>query len=224
MISVINENKKARLRIIDERYKDDKGNDKGNRDIFFQYNPEKYTIGKTVVWTNQNAKGTTPTSQFTGQGNKTLAFELFFDTYEEWEQTQKDVRRYTSKILALTEPLKQDDSQPPICLFSWGTFNFRGIVKSVTQNFTLFTPEGIPVRARLNVQMEQFDTAQDKAKGQPPGDPEKLRIVKEGDRLDLIATDEYGTPHEWKRIAAANQIENPRYLSAGQTLMIPVLE
>ncbi|MCP4403747.1 MAG: LysM peptidoglycan-binding domain-containing protein [bacterium] len=218
MTDVAKKSNKAIIRIEDKYYK------AKDKDIPLQYNPEKYSIGKTVVWTDQHRKGTPPELQFSKQNHKTLSFDLFFDTYEQG----LDVRTtYTSKIVALTEPFvkcEEEKSRPPICLFSWGKLTFRGVVENVTQNFTLFTRDGIPVRARLTVRMKQFSTAKEKTKDQPPGDPEKVRIVKEGDRLYTISTEEYGTPDQWRLIAEANHIENPRFLQPGQTLLIPVLE
>lgn len=208
---------KAMIKIDDNQYQGE------DREIHLQYNPEKYTIGKTVSWTDQTSQGKTPELQFSTLGRKTLSFDLFFDTYEE----DTDVREYTKKILALTEPTvesQQGKYRPPICLFSWGKLNFRGVVKTVTQNFTLFSWDGIPVRARLTVSMEQFSTARDEARGQPPGDPEKVRIIKEGDRLYTISAEEFGTPYLWRHIAGANNIVNPRFLEPGQTLIIPALE
>jgi nucleoid-associated protein YgaU len=110
-------------------------------------------------------------------------------------------------------------------LFSWGGFNFRGIVEKVTQNFSLFLNSGIPVRAVLTVGFKQFNYPTEQARGNPPGDPTKIRIVKDGETLNAIAAREYGDPSLWRVIADANKdrIANPRVLPAGTSLIIPAL-
>ncbi len=52
----------------------------------------------------------------------------------------------------------------------------------------------------------------------------KSRIVKDGDNLWAIAAKEYGDPEDWRLIAEANHIDNPRKLQPGRQLMIPVKE
>jgi nucleoid-associated protein YgaU len=41
--------------------------------------------------------------------------------------------------------------------------------------------------------------------------------------LWLIADEEYGDPSKWRRIAEANDLENPRDLRSGQRLVVPEL-
>ena len=43
----------------------------------------------------------------------------------------------------------------------------------------------------------------------------------EGDALWRIAAEEYGDPAQWRPIAAANNITNPRVLEPGTELIIP---
>ena len=44
-----------------------------------------------------------------------------------------------------------------------------------------------------------------------------------GENVELNVTDEYDDPGKWRRIAEANDIENPRDLRQGQTLVVPEL-
>jgi len=52
----------------------------------------------------------------------------------------------------------------------------------------------------------------------------KRWTVREGDSLWLIAGRQYGDPAQWRFIAEANSIEDPRYLEPGQELIIPIVE
>ncbi len=210
----VKNNNKATLKVLDKKYKD--------IEIHLQYNPEKYSIAKRVTWSDKKRQKTTPQLQFKEQGRKDLSFELFFDTYED----NTDVRKFTEEIVKLTEPFVEvgKATRPPICLFSWGKLSFKGVLVQVTQNFTLFSRHGIPLRARLTVSMKQFTTAKDEAKGTMPCDPEKIWIVKEGDRLSSISDKEFGSPHLWRHIADENKIVNPRQLKPGQVLILPALE
>jgi nucleoid-associated protein YgaU len=184
------------------------------------FNPEKYSLEKNAAW---EEKGKQKTLEFVGISRKSFSTELFYDTYE----TGKDVRDFTTEIVQLMDPTVEYKGKkvPPVCVFSWGGFNFRGIVEKVSQNFTLFLSSGIPVRALLVVGFKQFNYPTEQARGSPPGDPTKLRIVKDGETLNGIAAREYGDPTLWRVIADANktQVPNPRVLKTGTPLVIPAL-
>ena len=185
------------------------------------FNPEKYSLEKSALW---EEKGRQKTLEFIGISRKSFSIELFFDTYE----LGTDVRAYTNEIVELMDPTidYKGNKVPPVCVFSWGKFNFRGIVEKVTQSFTLFFNDGMPARAVLTVGFKQFTYPSEQARGSPPGDPTKIRIVKEGETLNLIAAQEYGDPAQWRVIADANveAIKNPRILEAGTPIMIPALK
>ncbi len=185
------------------------------------FNPEKYSLEKSATW---EEKGKQKTLEFVGISRKSFSIELFYDTYE----AGTDVRDYTREIVQLMDPTVEYKGKkvPPVCLFSWGGFSFRGIVEKVTQNYSLFLNSGIPVRAVLTVGFKQFNFPAEQARGNPPGDPTKIRIVKDGETLNGIAAREYGNPSLWRVIADANKdrIVNPRVLQAGTAIVIPALQ
>lgn len=186
------------------------------------FNPERYSLEKNAAW---EEKGKQKTLEFIGISRKSFSIELFYDTYE----LGTDVRTaYTNEIVALMDPTVEYKGKkvPPVCVFSWGKFNFRGIVEKVTQNFVLFLSSGVPVRAVLNVGFKQFNYPAEQARGNPPGDPTKVRVVKDGETLNAIAAREYGDPSLWRVIADANtdRVPNPRFLPTGTPLVIPALE
>jgi nucleoid-associated protein YgaU len=55
-------------------------------------------------------------------------------------------------------------------------------------------------------------------------DRTKRRVLKQGDTLQSLATQEYDDPRQWRAIAQANNIDNPLTISVGQGLIIPSLK
>lgn len=112
-----------------------------------QFNPERYTIDKTTNWTTPQEKEKLVPLVFGGTARKSISFEFFFDTYAE----DKDVRKeYVGKLLALMEPTVTTDpgnKRPPILLITWGEFVFKAVLERLSQNYTMFTASGKPVRA-----------------------------------------------------------------------------
>ncbi|RLI48195.1 MAG: peptidoglycan-binding protein, partial [Candidatus Thorarchaeota archaeon] len=172
--------------------------------------------------------------QFVRGNSRTITLDLFFDTYEEGTDVRIFTDRITgwdagsmfSKLPNATKGLMDIDSDlhaPPVCLFIWGTFVFQCIIERVTKKFTMFLPEGIPVRATLTVTLKEYKEVdiQVKELDLHSADITKRWLVKEGDSLWIIAHREYGDPSKWRQIALANNIENPRRLTPGQELIIP---
>ena len=202
------------------------------------FNPSEFSVERTNQYTEVTIPGL-PSSlfQFVKGGARTLTMDLFFDTYEK----KRDVRLFTDRITGwdsgsmfsrlpgIAKGLMDIDSDlhaPPVCLFIWGAYIFPCIIERVTKRFTMFLPEGIPVRATLNVVLKECKELETQVRETPlqSADRTKTWTVKEGDSLWFIAAKEYGNPALWRPIAEANNIENPCVLKPGMELIIPPLE
>lgn len=208
-------------------------------EVPFLFNPSEITVEKSNQYAEVNIPGLSSSLfQFVRGNSRTLTMDLFFDTYEEGE---KDVRQYTDRITGwdsgsmnskLTENIKglmDIDSElhaPPICVFEWGDFSFDCIIERVTKRFTMFLPEGIPVRATLNVTLKEYKEVDIQVKeiAACSADLTKSWVVTQGDSLWSIAAKEYGDPAQWRLIAAVNGIDKPRILKPGREINIPIKE
>ncbi len=206
--------------------------------VSFLFNPKELSVEKSNQFAEIQIPGLSSSIfQFVRGNARSVTMDLFFDSYEEGE----DVRKYTDQITGwdagsmyskLPEEKKglmdidSDLHAPPVCLFIWGSFIFQCIIERVSKKFTMFLPEGIPVRATLNVTLKEYREVdvQVKELDLHSADITKRWLVKEGDSLWSIAAKEYGNPSDWRLIAKANNIENPRVLTPGQELIIPEKE
>lgn len=193
--------------------------------IAVRFNPKEYTFEKVAPWKEHNIQGLdSPAYEWTSGSPMQLIVELFFDVYEE-QGDGRDVRKFTDKIEDLAH-VNPDKHRPPILLFCWGKrLQFKCLLKSLSQRFTMFLDDGTPVRAVLNCVFTEFTPPEEQLKGNPRHSPDhtKRRVVKQGDTLSWIAGKEYGNPNEWRIIADANGIDDPMNLTPGQELLIPPL-
>jgi nucleoid-associated protein YgaU len=167
-----------------------------------------------------------PPLVFGGGQARQLTLELFFDVTEsDSPGLSGDVRSETDQIARLTR-IEPKHGRPPTCRVVWGhgvteDFPFVGVVNNLTERFTLFAPDGTPLRATLTVVFIEFLKSED---DQRKTDPERTtRVVMRGDTLSSIAADAYRDPTRWRPIAEANQIDDPRHLLIGRVLTIPAL-
>jgi hypothetical protein len=202
-----------------------------NDSVECMFNPKEYTFTKQNEWNFVDRKGSNlPNPEFKSGRPATLKMQLFFDTFE----AREDVRsEYTNKIWDLTrvnEDLKDRKTRkgrPPLCRFQWGkAWSFKAVVTNIAQKFTLFQSDGTPVRATLDVTFQQVEDEGLYPRQNPTsggGEGRKLRVVREGERIDWIATTEYGDPTLWRLIAQQNDLDDPLMLEPGQVLAIPSL-
>jgi nucleoid-associated protein YgaU len=198
-------------------------------EVRFMFNPQEYTLSKQNQWTAGKRKGkNVPRLKFTQGGAQDLKLQLFFDTYAE----KKDVRKHTAALWDMMmvnsgkKNAKSNKGNPPKVEFRWGTLAFVAVITSMTQKFTLFLEDGTPVRTTVDLTLKQFKDDKDH-KGQNPtsggGEAHSTRVVHAGERLDLIAFEEYEDATEWRRIAEANGLTDPLHLRPGMRLSIPPL-
>ena len=159
-----------------------------------------------------------------------LSLNLFFDTSLQGYPPE-NVHKYTKKIVSLTQPrIGKDKKRPPRCKLIWGTISGKYSVlladcflETVTKKLTHFLEDGTPVRATLDCSFKEWiEPKKQKKIANPIDDP--VRIVKRGETLSSIATEEFGDPALWRIIANENRLINPRKLEPGTVLTIPPLE
>lgn len=200
--------------------------------VYCMFNPHEYTLTKQNQWDAGDNKGKNiPKVKFKQGGAETLKLQLFFDTYG--TNSVKDVREHTQNLWKMmmvsneSKNQKNNKSEPPKVAFKWGKFNFEAVITNISQKFTLFDREGVPLRTTVDVTFQQFKDDQNHH-GQNPtsggGPPMRTHVVQEGERLDLIAAKAYGDPSFWRLIAQGNGLLNPLHLRVGQLLVIPALE
>ena len=192
-----------------------------------QFNPGEYTLEKGVQLAEIAIPGLdSPLLQFVRGQNERLTLELFFDT------TRDGMGPAATPVTDLTDPfyllVKQQPAShaPPRITFIWGEkLQFRAVVESVRRQFTLFNPDGVPLRATLTVTFREYKTLEEQLAELKPesSDSTRRRNVQLADTLPRIAAEEYGDPSRWRLIADANPqaTEDVRRLRPGDVLEIP---
>jgi len=198
------------------------------------FNPEKYTVSKSVQFAEIGIPGLdSPVVQYVRGQNERITMELFFDTTDSgMVDNVVDVRTKTLAIYKLLK-INTETHAPLRVVLSWGdagqltSFGTKIppwlVLESVSEEFTLFSPRGVPLRARLQVAFREAWTIEEQLQETPrhSSDRTSVRRVKRGETLSHIAADEYNDPREWRAIADANDLHNPRFLEPGMLLTIP---
>ena len=197
------------------------GNDKATVDV--QFNPETLKL----TYTNQNAGGDQPggsSKQFVGSGTSKLSVDLLFDTSVDGTDVRKQTQKVAHYIKAKAEePAGSNKRVPPGVSFEWGSFVFPGVVDSMSETLDYFSEDGHPLRSTVSLgitrqEIEFYPKGKDGAYGGPgaPGS-QPLDESLEGDSVRSVAA-RNNRGDDWKRIARANDIDNPLRVPPGRLL------
>jgi hypothetical protein len=190
--------------------------------IPFRFNPTEYQIQKANNFAEIGIPGLeSPPIQYIRGASEKLTTELLVDTSD----TLEDVRaKYVQKLRDLLN-INRELHAPPIVRFVWDTQVFKGVLESLNVTYVLFTPQGVPLRAKLAVTLKEYRPVEVQVKDAPKTSPdlEKAHVVRRGDTLSGIAGAVYRDPGRWREIARENGIQDPRRLEPGRELLVPRL-
>ena len=216
---------KATIKILDKEALSP--NFDGSETFQVQFNPTEFTFNKGAQYAEIGIYGIdSPILQFTGGQTQTFSLELFFDTTEYGMGVgAKDVGYLIKPFYQLVK-IQPETHAPPRIQFTWGQkLAFKAVVERVQRRFTLFSPEGVPLRATVTLSLKEYRTLKEQVDELRSADHSKRRVVQKGETLSRIAAEEYRDPGMWRAIADANPtIENPFRIPPGTVLLIPPLD
>ena len=136
-----------------------------------------------------------------------------------------DVRTYTNKVYRLME-IDADKHVPPLLKLKWSSLQFTGHLISCSIQFVRFSEQGMPLRAWMDCTFQEYIAPDKVGVTRPLESPDttKYRTVHQGDSLWALSAKEYGQPEQWRAIADANRLSNPRQLRSGERLVLPALK
>jgi len=213
---------KASLVLVQEDKKAASGLTKES--LEFPINPESVTIKKESAASRSQTLGSgVPQKQGDPQEARTIRFTVVFDTYE----ARKDVRTEYIQKLTRFARVSEELHTCPTLHFCWGNLTqdddlmFAVDLEEFEVKYTMFLPDGTPVRCAVDILLREVEDPNDHAKLFQSPDHAKLHTVKRGDTLQSIAYKEYDSAAEWRRIADSNGIEDPMNLTPGTRLLVP---
>lgn len=208
----------------------------GGLEVTVQFNPETLHLTySNNVSTRRSAgrKGHPSRMQFVGEDKASLDVDLVFDVTAPLPNGGgfiNDVSDLTAQVKYFITPQSESGNVkppfvPPALSFSWGSFHFNGVMKSLSETLEFFSNDGHPLRASIHFTMERQRANLSQGTNTPFGSSAAGTVPFEsalaGTTIQQIA-DSLGQGSNWQAIAAANSIENPRILKPGQLVNVNI--
>jgi contractile injection system tube protein len=192
-------------------------------------NPDTYTHNYTIQYNDATGQGKNGTfTVFRRMGEETVSFTITFDGTgvvpgAPAEGGTSSIKQQIDSFRTLVFAYNGQKHRPNFVKLLWGTLLFKCQLKTLSLKYTLFTPEGEPVRAEADVLFAGYNSAADLEKDANKSSPDMSHLVtvKAGDTLPLLCYRIYGTSVPYAEVARVNRLGGFRRIEPGTQLLFP---
>ena len=210
-----------------EAYKDiefNEGDKIGEFDVL--YNPSTYTEKFEIEYDDKQGQGTSSNEyKFSKTKPQDYSFEFIFDGTGV-TGAAIDVSQMVGLFLDMTYNFDGELHRPPFCKIIWGHLVVRCALKSATVNYTLFKPDGYPLRAKVQANFGAIEHERLRSFREAKNSPDltHYRKVTGGDNLPIMTHRIYGDMSWYPEVAEYNSLNNFRDLKVGTKIAFPPLD
>lgn len=204
-----------------------------------QVNPDSYTLDYSVELAPGQAAGTSgKNAVFHLKEPEKLTFDFLFDStgvLDPGLSIHGAVKQFNYDTgidydISLFKKFLLDvdgtTHQPKYLILRWGGLLFKCVLTSLSIQYTLFKPDGTPIRAIATANFkgsipDLLRLAKDKLSSP---DLTHVREIKASNTLHNLCEDIYGDPAYYIKVAEVNNISNFRKLKSGQKVYFPPID
>lgn len=196
-------------------------------------NPASYTHDYAVSYTDRQGPGSNGASpEFNKVCQETVAFELVFDTTGVIPPPVPGMSLPVDGVAGLIDAFKQltitvnsDTHRPNFLRLTWAQLQFDCVLAKLNITYTLFKPDGTPLRAKLAVSFNSFASEVELSEEADLHSPDVSHLVTvlAGDTLPALCHRVYGNSGHYLGVAAFNGLSGFRHLVPGTELVFPPL-
>ena len=185
-------------------------------------NPETYTQNFSITYNEEQGQGTPDASiKYEKSPPSTLSFELIFDATGVVSGKRTDLTKELNDFKKIAYTYNGGIHEPNYLKLLWGNaMLYKCRLTSLKITYTLFKPDGTPLRAKATVDFKEYQTPTQALEDNSP-DMTHVRVVKSGDLLPAMVDDVYGDQGYVLQVAEHNQLDNLLELDSGQKLYFP---
>lgn len=190
-------------------------------------NPEEYNQSYTVSYNKQKPMGSSGvTLKFDSVDAQQMDFKLLFDATGAIPNSVTDLAAEIQNFLSVVYDYQGSIHQPYYLKLIWGKMVFCARLTKLSIRYSLFRPDGSPLRAHVDLSFSSTTDPNTLAKTEKKqsADLTHLRTIKAGDTLPSLCYQIYGDATLYPKVAAFNNLTHFRSLRPGTQLEFPPLK
>ena len=188
-------------------------------------NPETIKWQRGIEYNEQQAPNTSaPSQKYKSTPVEKLNFDIVIDCTGIVDSKRVDMNQEISSLESIIYTYNGKIHRPNFVKVQWGkSLVFKGVLKSMDTSYTLFKPDGSPLRAKLSLGFSEYISPQSveelDAKKSP--DITHLITVVEGNTLPQLCEETWNDDSYYIQVAQYNELNKFRNLKGGQKLIFP---
>jgi hypothetical protein len=194
-------------------------------------NPASYTRQTQINYNDRQAQGSSgPSPEFNRVAQEQVSFELLFDAtgvipVPQGQSYTNGVADAIKQLTTLTATLNGSIHSPNYLVLGWAQLQFKCVLQNLNLSYTLFRPDGTPLRAKAQCTFLSYTSETQLAKTAATNSPDLTHMVTVtgGDTLPLLCYNIYGDSGYYREVAAVNGLLNFRDVPPGTQLLFPPL-
>lgn len=223
--------------------------------MFVQFNPDKYALSLTTDFVQLSPQGSTESQLiFSSKQSDKISFDFLFDSTGVVPPGKIDPQSGTKSFfdtaasVGVQIPFKTGDAssisedidsfknqlsgyngnthEVPYLKLIWGDYLFQCRLTDMEIQFTLFNPQGRPLRAIAKCSFLATETVKSMLKKKKANSPDMTheRIFSMGDKLTLMAKNIYDSQDYYIDVARANNLLSFRNIAVGTKIIFPPIK
>lgn len=185
-----------------------------------QVNPSSLKLNKSTNYSSTNVPGQTDQLILDRPKASSLSFDFVLDDTGVIPDAENlPINNKIKNLEAILYEVKGESHEPNYIKAVWGTFSFQGRLTSLNYDYSLFKPDGSPLRVKISVTIE----GNRKETDLKSPDLSRVITVKSGDTLPLLCKEFYDDPSYCYDVAKVNNLTTFRDIKPGTRLLFPPL-
>lgn len=200
---------------------------KKNSEYIVMINPESLKWDREIMYNEQQAPdsgGSSKKYKYT-PGYK-LSFDIIIDGTGVVDSSRTNCMKEIKALQNVVYTYKGKTHRPNFVVIHWGgDITFHGVLTNFDTNYTLFKPNGSPLRAKISLKFSSYTDPVKLAKEEAKKSPDMTHLVEvvDGDTLPSLCENVWTDPLQYVNVAEFNGLNKFRKLKSGTKLVFPPL-
>ena len=214
----------VKLKIV--AYTDENYSSEAGKEFDALINPANYTHNYTINYKDGASMGdTAAASKFDKYGPETISFKIVLDGtgVVPVSGTPQNVYQLITSLKDVVYTFNGTIHEPNYVQLVWGSMLFNGRLTSFKVDYNLFKPNGLPLRANVDLDFKGFTSKDLSSKMANLSSPDMSHLVtvKAGDTLPNLCYQIYKNSNYCLEVAKVNNLSSFRNVKPGTKLLFP---
>ena len=188
-------------------------------------NPESIKWERNIEYTTKQGLDSSSTSQkYKKTPSDKLNFDIVIDCTGVVDSKRKDMAKEIGALERIIFTYNGKIHRPNFVKIQWGkNITFKSTLLSFNTTYTLFRPDGSPLRAKISLSFGEYVAPKTRKKEENDSSPDLTHYVEvvEGINLPQLCYKLWGDNMYYVKVARYNQLNKFRNLKGGLKLLFP---